>query len=129
PDGKQCEQGRLARLGEALPLLAERDTRLAERTPFADAVLLPEDFGEQRREITTALAQARTAERDAEAELGQVAAAIADLSQDLPRALFDQSGRIEEINRRLGSHQKATADRAKLSVALAGLEVTAREIL
>jgi uncharacterized protein YhaN len=123
------QKSRLERIRDALPVIASRLTKLDRLRECVDATLLPENFGEQRREAQAALNHAREAERqareardDIERELGKLQAGLAD-------PLLTHSDAVKAMQERLGSHKKALLDRGQLESELRQHEVNARELL
>jgi DNA repair exonuclease SbcCD ATPase subunit len=123
------EKSRLERIRDALPAIAARATRLREREPFADAVLLPETFGEQRREALHKRGQAQEAERDARQTLAELDKEIQSLEGSVSEAVLAQATTVQQLQERLGSHKKAAQDRGRLETELRGIENDARTIL
>ncbi len=106
------ERSRLTRIQEALPLAARRAELLADLAPLEDAVLLPEDFGDRRRDLLTQKEVAENAKSLAEKNLKEIAAALHDLNA--PEALIAAGDRIEQLSQDLGTHRKAMKDRTRL---------------
>lgn len=123
----EAELHRLGRIWNALPLIARRQDRLKERRAFADAVLLPEDFGDRRARLLADLQVAESSRDLAREDLEETAQALAQLRVD--EALIDRADRIEGLYRELGSFQKAAGDRIKLQDRRDILRSEAREIL
>lgn len=102
----------LERLRQALPLLAQR-RRLCERlATLGSGPRLPEDFSRRRREIEDSLRELAALREDGARQLAEISGRIAAIK--LPRPLLAQSGRIDELVQRLGSHRKARADRGTI---------------
>jgi uncharacterized protein YhaN len=120
---------RLERIRDALPTIASRRTRLAERQQLGDVVLLAEDFGAQRREALLRLSQAQEGERDSTRCLEELDREIAALQGSLDQSLLAHANAIKALQERLGSHKKAQADRGQLAAELGQLEADARSVL
>jgi uncharacterized protein YhaN len=123
----EAERSQLARIQEALPLIARRREILSELAAYSDAVRLPEDFPEVRRERSAAIDAARREADRAERSCAALEAQI----QELPRfsAILDAAELVEGFHQQLGSQQKAAADRIKLETRRSALLGEAREIL
>jgi len=124
---KQTEQHRLERIREALPLIARRKERLEELKSFSNAVLLPDDFGERRRDHLSDLRIAKNDQDQAIKGIKDVCKALEKL--EVTEALLENSKLIEYIYRDLGSYQKAFKDRPKLMTERDVLWGEAKEIL
>jgi uncharacterized protein YhaN len=120
------EAHRLRRFEQALGPIARRKQLRAELAPLADAVLLPADFVFRHREAVSFLQPAELAEADAHLALERTEEEIAEL--DVPEALLEQAEAIEHLHLRLGSHQQAARDRARLAAERAQLEAEAGSI-
>jgi uncharacterized protein YhaN len=123
------EKSRLERTRDALPAIAARATRLREREPFADAMLLPENFGTQRHEALHQRSQSQEAEREAAQALSDLEKEIQALDAAVNEAMLAQAAAVQQMHERLGSHKKAGTDRARLETELRGIENDARTIL
>jgi len=124
---KQTEQHRLERIKEALPLIARRKERLEELKSFSNAVLLPDDFGERRRDHLSDLRVAKNDQDQALKGIENVCMVLDEL--EVNEALLENSELIEHIYRELGSYQKAFRDRPKLMTERDVLWGEAKEIL
>jgi len=122
------EKNRIERIHEALPLIARRKELVQAFTPYADAVLLPEDFGERRRKLLTEL-EVQEHSRD------QSLRALEDVRQEMeplektPALLLENARIIGTLVQELGSHRKAAGDRIGLSTQRDVLLSEARETL
>jgi uncharacterized protein YhaN len=121
------ERSRLTRLRNALRPIARRKELLAEWETLRSAVLLPEDFAEVRSETATALRLAEDQARQARQTRDQIDEQLERL--DVPEALFQMAGRIEELQRRLGEYQKDVKDRPVRELQQRQLEHEAKELL
>src|SRR5262249_32926114 len=90
----------------------------------ADAVRLPADFGEKRRETIFKLRAAEKAEADARAAVAAIDRQVEELPVSDP--LLEQAEAIERLHRPLGSHEKATTDPSNLVTAHQQVEAAAR---
>lgn len=123
----QTDFNRLHRIREALPIIAQRRELQQEWETYADAVLLPEEFPDKRRDLVSRL---RMAEKDRERALETretLQKAVREL--EICRGLLENAEAIEEIHRELGSQRKAARDRIKLETLRNGLLSEARSIL
>jgi len=102
-------QQHLQRLLDALPGIAARKRLQGELAALADVPVLRKDFTSQRVETQSTLQQAEIAERQARQALAEIDAALAAI--DLPQSLLDHADEIEQLQKDLGSHQKAMRDR------------------
>lgn len=103
------ERDRLDRMRKALPAAARRKECLNDLRCVADALLLPDDFTQQRREAMAQLPALQHAERQAREELERIERQLAEL--DLPADVLEQAEAIESLQQRLGSYRKGLADR------------------
>ena len=124
---KQMEQNRLTRIKEALPFIARRKERLGKLKSFSDAVLLPDDFEERRRDLLSDLRVAKNDHDQALKGIEDVCMVLDEL--EVTEALLENSELIEHIYRELGSYQKAFKDRPKLMTERDVLWGEAKEIL
>jgi uncharacterized protein YhaN len=118
---------RLERIRDALPAIAKRQELLREMERHADAVQLPRNFGDQRRDILFALKDAERVQAEATADRAEMDQQMAELV--VPVALLAAGEDIEHLHRSLGSHQKAVRDRSGLVMAHQHLETGAQTIL
>jgi len=117
----------LARIKEALPLIARRREAADTLKAYQDTPLLPDDFPETRRDLVTKLDMAR---REAERADGAVAAIEKEMAEITPGdTLIENAALIEAFHRQLGSQRKAETDRIKLETERAALRDECREIL
>jgi uncharacterized protein YhaN len=118
---------RFERIRDGLPLMARRKELLDQFAADADAVLLPQDFGERRRDAMTKF-------RIAENEAGHASKSLEAVQQSLnamniPESLIEHAERIEYLSQELGSHRKAMKDRLRLEGLRSSAQAEAREII
>ncbi len=118
---------RLQRIWEALPLIAERRELAGDLATYGNAVLLPEEFAEERQELLVKIGIAETGRDRAVKNIAVHEQAIAAL--DIDSGLLDVAQQIEEVYRELGSQRKAAKDRLALETRCNTLLGEAREIL
>ncbi len=121
------DQNRLRRIWEALPLIAERRELADDLATYGSAILLPEEFAEERQELLVKIGIAETGRDRAVKNIAAHEQAIAALNID--SGLLDRAESIEEIYRELGSQRKAAKDRLALETRRNALLGEAREIL
>jgi len=124
---KQRDRHRLERIKEALPIIGRRRELIEDYKNYATAVLLPEHFRDERRELITKLSIA-------ENDRTQTLQAIETLKRDMAKlqiseGLIENSALIEEIHQELGSHRKAARDRIRLQTRKDVLRSEAKDIL
>lgn len=124
---KQAELHRLSRIKEALPLVGYRNNLLEELNTYADAVLLPEDFGERLRQLLTDLRIAETNGDQARNALKDVEKSMQGLS--VSAVILESADQTEHLYKELGSHQKAVRDRIQIQTQKEVLWREAGEIL
>ncbi|RZB37446.1 MAG: hypothetical protein SRB2_01220 [Desulfobacteraceae bacterium Eth-SRB2] len=118
---------RFERIQEALPVMAKRKERINEFRTYATAVLLPEEFPTQRRDLLTTL---KVAENDRDRALKSMEVIQKELSDlQISKSLLENSTLIEEIHREFGSQHKAAGDGIKLETRMSVLLGEAGEIL
>lgn len=126
-EGKRAEHNRLGRIGKALPLIGRRNGLLEDYKSYADAVILPENFGERRSDFVIEL-------RIVEHKRDQAIKAIEEIKKsmggiEISEAVLESAELIDELYRELGSHQKAASDRIRLQTERDILRSEAKEIL
>jgi uncharacterized protein YhaN len=124
---KQRDRHRLERIKEALPIIARRRKLIEDYKNYSTAVLLPENFRDERHGLITKL-------RIAENDRAQTLQVIETLKRDMAKlqvseGLIENSGLIEEIHQELGSHRKAARDRIRLQTLKDVLRSEAKDIL
>lgn len=124
---KQSEKHRLERIKEALSPIARRKELLEELRTCSDAVLLPDDFAERRREAITNLRIAEKDEAQALRDLEEIREALQNLN--IPEPLLEHALLISQLQQELGSHRKAMKDRSRLTGQKEEAEADARAIL
>ncbi len=124
---QQREVHHLERVQDALPIIAKRKELLEEHKEYATAVLLPDEFPEQRRDLLTKIGVSKS-ERDQSLKNSEVLKkSITEL--EISDSILASSDRVEEVYQELGTHRKATKDRIKLETLKASLRDEAKEIL
>ena len=118
---------RFERIQEALPVIAKRKERINEFRTFATAVLLPEEFPTQRRDLLTTLKVAENDRDQAQKSMEVIQKELSELQ--ISKSLLENSTLIEEIHREFGSQHKAAGDRIKLETRMSVLLGEAGEIL
>jgi len=124
---KQRDRHRLERIKEALPIIARRRELIEDYKNYATAVLVPENFRDERHGLITKL-------NIAENDRTQTLQAIETLERDMAKlqvseGLIENSGLIEEIHQELGSHRKAARDRIRLQTRKDVLRSEAKDVL
>lgn len=109
---KQRDRHRLERIREALPIIARRKELMEEYKEYATALLLPENFKEERHRLITTLGIEEKKHSQIVEGIEALKGEIAKL--DIPYGLLENSDEIEEIHQELGSHRKAAKDRIRL---------------
>jgi uncharacterized protein YhaN len=123
----QKKLNRLQRIQQALPLIAERKDLENDLKQYADAVLLPEDFPEKRRDFYSKLASAQSQKDQSLKNIESCNKAISELF--ISHDLLDNGDAVEDIHLELGSQNKAVKDRLQLETRRSGLRAEIREIL
>ncbi len=124
---KQRDQHRLERIKEALPIIARRRELIEDYKNYATAVLLPENFRDERHGLITKLG---IAENDRTQTLQVIETLERDMAKlQVSEGLIENSGLIEEIHQELGSHRKAARDRIRLQTRKDVLRSEAKDIL
>lgn len=126
-DQKERTLNRLIRIQEALPVSARRKELLEALESCADAVLLPLDFGERRRELSMSF-------RICENEIERARKGIEDTTRELASLvvsdqILENAQLIEDLHKELGGHLKAAGDRTRLEVRKNTLESDVRVLL
>ena len=124
---KMRERQRLERIKEALPAIGRRKELLNNLETYADAPMLPPDFGDRRRNLLTSLKIARTEEAQAVQSLEEISKGLEKLV--VPGPLLEHAKLIGQLQQDLGSHLKAKKDRSTLWTQQKGLEEEAKAIL
>jgi uncharacterized protein YhaN len=123
----QRKMYRLERIQDALPLIAKRKELLDEYKEYATAIILPEAFAEQRRDLLTKLGVSKSDQDQSLKNIEAVKKAISELK--ISDSILESSELIEEAYQELGTQRKATKDRIKLETLKASLRGEAKEIL
>jgi len=124
---KQREKHRLERIREALPAISQQKELLNDLKMCADAVLLPADFGERRRDALTNLRIAENDKTQAGQNLKEINKALEELA--IPESLIENADLIEQLHQDLGSQRKAMKDRSELLIQRNSLKADATTIL
>ncbi len=124
---KYKERNRLYRIREAMPLIAEHKELTNEIKDYASAVLLPEEFAENRRKLLTDLSIAEREKRTALKNIESHRQTISGL--EISHELLHNADLVEEIHRELGSQRKAAKDRIGLETRRNTLRREAKETL
>jgi len=124
---KQKQRHRLERIRDALPLIGRRKELFEEKKSYADAVLLPEDFGERRSTLLTDLRIAENKKDEALKSQKEIHEAMDQL--DVSEKILEKADLIEQLYKDLGSYQKAKSDRIELQTRRNVLWSEAKEIL
>ncbi len=124
---KQRDRRRLERIKEALPIIARRRELIEDYKNYATAVLLPENFRDERHGLITKLS---IAENDSTQTLQVIETLKRDMAKlQVSEGLIENSGLIEEIHQELGSHRKAARDLIRLQTRKDVLRSEAKDIL
>jgi uncharacterized protein YhaN len=123
----QREVHHLERVQDALPIIAKRRELLEEHRDYAGAVLLPDEFPEQRRGLLTKIGVSKSEHEQSLKNIETVNKAIAEL--EISDSILESSERVEEVYQELGTYRKATKDRIKLETLKVSLRDEAIEIL
>ncbi|MBC2716903.1 MAG: AAA family ATPase [Desulfobacteraceae bacterium] len=120
-------KNRLERIGQALPIIAQRRELLEDPMRFASAVLLPDNFGKQRREYISELQIARNDQEQARTNIRQVQNDIDQLG--FSNQLLQNADTIESVYQELGGFVKAIRDRIHLQTRMDILRSEAKQTL
>lgn len=120
---RKAEQRRLGRLEAALPLVAKRRALVARAEALRDIPLLPDDFGERRRELLTTRQVSERSRDELQRSLETSRDQLHEL--DVPSNLLHSGDQIRETIAQFGSYRKARQDRVDL---VAQLETKESEI-
>jgi len=123
----QRKMHRLERIQEALPSIARRKELLKKHQEYEDAVLLPDEFTAQRRDLMTNLEVSKSDHNRSLKAIEATEKAVDEL--EISDSVLEFSKQIEEVYQELGSQRKAAKDRIKLETRKAGLRGEAKEIL
>ncbi|MBW2597056.1 MAG: AAA family ATPase, partial [Deltaproteobacteria bacterium] len=124
---KQRNRRRLERIKEALPIIARRKELIEDYKNYATAVLLPENFRDERHELITKIS---VVENDRNQALQGIETLERDMAKlQVSEGLIENSELIEEIHQELGSHRKAVRDRIQLQTRKDVLRSEAKDIL
>jgi len=125
-DYKQ-QRARLARIGDALPLIARKKEIDVDLAVYQDVPDLADDFGDKRRDAEREL---KPAERDV-ARLQEAVEKIGQEIDALPdrRALLESAASVESLQHELGSFRKARQDRPGLEGRMRTLQAQATKMV
>ncbi|GBC61370.1 hypothetical protein DENIS_2330 [Desulfonema ishimotonii] len=124
---KERERNRLERTEEALPLIARRRALLSEYEAVANAVLLPENFADARRQAFEDLRVAESQEAQALEHLREIEQRMA--GSVVPEQIIGNADTITALFQELGSIRKAAKDRLRLEGLRSNMRSDAGEIL
>lgn len=123
-----AERGRLERLLEVAPYLAERERLSAELERLGEVVLLPPDAGERRRAAVRALEDAGQKRRRVAEDVERIEARLAEIV--VPEALVSlDEAVVRDLDGRRGRHASAETDLPKRSGQLVALEEAVKKML
>ena len=108
----EAAKARLHRFKTAWPTLSSWKTRQAELNTLNEVVLLPEDAEKQRTDAHQQLSVAESDLRRAKQQIQTLANQIQLLQ--VPTDLLQEQVKVDELYKRLGSHEKDVKDRATL---------------
>lgn len=112
----QKQVAKMRRLLDAIPICAEREHYFSQLQELAETVLLPDNFQDEARKL---LEQNLLLQRENEHDSRKLSVLIAELEQlQVPEGILERSSTIENLQQRLGSHQKAAVDRLSLQQSL-----------
>lgn len=116
----ESNKKRLERICDAKEFVGAWKDKRAQLSELEDVVVLAEDADQRFRDENEKRTLAAAAKANAEERLGELQSALEKL--DVPAALLSEATRVDELYRRLGSHEKAAEDKG----VLAGQQRTAR---
>ncbi|QDV73735.1 YhaN family protein [Botrimarina mediterranea] len=108
----EATKERLSRISAAWPTLSSWKAKCADLQALEEAVLLPVDAEKRRTEANEQLSLAHSTLRLAQSQLERVNKQLAELQT--PEAVLREQERIDQLYRRLGSHEKNAEDRGTL---------------
>ncbi|MFC1552555.1 AAA family ATPase [Candidatus Latescibacterota bacterium] len=108
----KTEHNCLSKILEASPLYNKYIVAVENLSLVADAVLLPEDFGEQFKTLNSEKAQASRKMTDAKDELAKTNEIMDSLTVN--KAVLEQEAEIENLNKLYFTNRKALDDSQKL---------------
>lgn len=109
---KHRDRHRLERIKEALPIIGRRRELMEEYKSYASAVLLPENFRDERHGLITELYIAENDRKQARQNIETLTKEMARLQ--ISESLLENAESIEAAHQELGSHRKAARDRIRL---------------
>jgi uncharacterized protein YhaN len=111
---------RLARLEQAMPLVSRRAQLLRERAGLGEVLLLPEDFGTERKQAVEAIDRARRSRDEAQEEASRIRERLGALV--VREEVLREEARINELHQSLGDYRKTSKDlpkrRAEMAAAM-----------
>jgi uncharacterized protein YhaN len=123
----RTEKNRLERTRDALPIIAQRNELVEDLRPYASAILLPDNFGKQRREHISKLKIAENDQAQAVENIKQLENEIDQLK--VSALILQNDATIESIYQELGGSGKAARDRLQLQTRMEVLHSEAKQIL
>lgn len=117
----------LERTQDALPIIAKRKVLIEKHKEYITAIILPEEFAEQRRELLTKIDVSKNEQNQSLQNIEAIKKAIAGLQTSA--RILESSELIEAVYQDLGTQRKATKDRIKLETLKVNLRGEATEIL
>jgi uncharacterized protein YhaN len=108
----EAAKERLSRISAAWPTLSSWKAKCADLQALEDAVLLAVDAEKRRTAANEQLSLAHSTLRLAQEQLERVNEQLSDLPA--PDAVLGEQERIDQLYRRLGSHEKNAEDRGTL---------------
>jgi uncharacterized protein YhaN len=122
-----AEKNRLERIFQSLPMIARRKKLTEDLKGYASVTLLPQNFGELRREAISKLKIAENDHAHAAAAIRQLGADIRGL--EVSHAVLNSAEEIERMYQELGGFKKAARDRIQLQNRMEILRSEAAQIL
>ncbi len=120
-------KNRLDRIGDALPIIAQRNELIEALKPYASATLLPDNFGKQRREHISNL---KIAENDQVLSFKNIQQLQNEITQlNVSNLILQNADTIESIYQELGGFGKAAKDRIQIQTRFDMLHSEAKLIL
>ncbi len=123
----KTDLSRLERIQKAIPLVAKLKEKDARRREMGAVVILPLSFPEERRNVLEKLSEAKRAEARARDQIGSITQKIRDLYT--PEEILKEKQAITEIQKALGSNNKAMLDLPRLVGEEAQVKAEAENIL
>ena len=124
---ERTTKNRLERIRDALPIIAQRNELIEALKPYASAMLLPDNFGKQRREHISNLKIAENDETLSFKNIQQLQNEITQLN--VSSFILQNADSIESIYQELGGFNKAAKDRIQILTRMDMLSSEAKLIL